>query len=523
MSAIGPLQGQERLNKASQIRISAAREQAIEPIVAHPCNSDELLMSKAGNYSKGLPHNPLGEVDPSAYTALIKALSSGNPHDYESIPLGGGQVKLTNPQNAMAYSLEGQDSHNYSIPAAFSLASEKEAAEMAELYWMALTRDVPFSDYPSHPLTLQAVDDLRRFSLFTDITPQTLFRAPAHGNSDGLYVTQFLLKDLPYGAKKVQQSIEYPEANFDYLTDYEEWLSIQRGLEPQVKENKFIPVVPGDDGTRFLYNGRGIGQWVHLDWPYQATLNAALILLSFGNDAIDGNNPYMISTTQKGFNTFGGPHILNLISKAADLALKAAWYQKWQVHRRLRPEVFSGRVHNQRRGLANYSIDSRLIDSPVLPLIFEHNRSQNLNRLHKDEGTYLQPQAFPEGSPTHPAYPAGHATFVAAGVTVLKAFFREDFIIPNPMKPIQDGKKLVPYQVGIDGPALTVGGELNKLAANVAIARNIAGVHWRSDGLEGNNLGEAVAISVLKDLRKIYNEDFTGFSLTKFDGSAVTI
>ena len=266
-----------------------------------------------------------------------------------------------------------------------------------------------------------------------------------------------------------------------------------------------------------------MGQWVHQDWPYQSTLNAALILLSFGNEALDGNNPYLVSRTQKGFNTFGGPHILNLVSKAADLALKAAWFQKWQVHRRLRPEVFSGRVHSQKLGLASYGIDSKLIDSPVLPLIFEHNRGQNLNRFSKDEGTYLQPQAYPEGSPTHPAYPAGHATFVAAGVTMLKAFFREDFIIPKPMKPTPDGKDINLYQIGPDGPALTVGGELNKLAANIAIGRNIAGVHWRSDGLEGNKLGEAVAISILEDLRKIYNEDFTGFTFTKFDGSVITI
>jgi membrane-associated phospholipid phosphatase len=249
-----------------------------------------------------------------------------------------------------------------------------------------------------------------------------------------------------------------------------------------------------------------------------------LILLSFGNNAIDGNNPYAVSTTQQGFNTFGGPHILNLISKAADLALKAAWYQKWQVHRRLRPEVFSGRVHNQKLGLANYGIDSKLInDSDVLPLIFDHNRNQNINRFSRNVGTYLQPQAFPEGSPTHPAYPAGHATFIAAGVTMLKAFFREDYLVPDPVKPSADGKELLPYQAGVDGPALTVGGELNKLAANIAIGRNIAGVHWRSDGLEGNNLGEAVAISILRDLRKIYNEDFTGFSITKFDGNMITI
>lgn len=70
---------------------------------------------------------------------------------------------------------------------------------------------------------------------------------------------------------------------------------------------------------------------------------------------------------------------------------------------------------------------------------------------------------------------------------------------------------------------LKVGDELNKLAGNVALGRDTAGVHWRSDGIEGLKLGEQVAISLLRDYRKSFNENFAGFSLTKFDGTTVTI
>ena len=70
---------------------------------------------------------------------------------------------------------------------------------------------------------------------------------------------------------------------------------------------------------------------------------------------------------------------------------------------------------------------------------------------------------------------------------------------------------------------LTVGGELNKLASNVALGRNTAGVHWRSDGTESMLLGEAVAISILRDGKSCYNENFNGFSLTKFDGTTITV
>jgi hypothetical protein len=127
--------------------------------------------------------------------------------------------------------------------------------------------------------------------------------------------------------------------------------------------------------------------------------------------------------------------------------------------------------------------------------------------------------AYPEGCPTHPPYPAGHATIAGACATVLKAFFKESSVIPDPVMANDDGLSLSLYK----GPDLSVGGELNKLAANIALGRDAAGVHWRSDSIEGLKLGEAVAIGIISDLRMTYHEDFPGFSLTKFDGTTITI
>ncbi|MEP6903804.1 MAG: vanadium-dependent haloperoxidase, partial [Actinomycetota bacterium] len=135
-------------------------------------------------------------------------------------------------------------------------------------------------------------------------------------------------------------------------------------------------------------------------------------------------------------------------------------------------------------------------------------------------GNAFLPMAFPEGSPTHPAYGAGHATVAGACVTILKAWFNESFVIQNPVMPDSTEQVLVPYT---GSAALTVGGELNKIASNIALGRNIAGVHWRSDGTESMLLGEALAISILKDQRLAYNEVFNGFSLTKFDGTTITV
>lgn len=136
-----------------------------------------------------------------------------------------------------------------------------------------------------------------------------------------------------------------------------------------------------------------------------------------------------------------------------------------------------------------------------------------LGQVIANFGTALLPQVFPEGSPTHPSYGAGHATVAGACVTILKAWFDESFVLPGPvLVPDAAGTALVP------GPAvdLTVGGELNKLAANIAIGRNAAGVHWRSDYTRSVKLGEEIAIRLLQEQKQTYNENHH-LTLTRFD------
>jgi PAP2 superfamily len=131
------------------------------------------------------------------------------------------------------------------------------------------------------------------------------------------------------------------------------------------------------------------------------------------------------------------------------------------------------------------------------------------------------PQGYTDGCPLHPSYASGHATVAGACVTILKAWFDESYVLPNPVVPGANGTVLLPYS-GFDVGMLTVGSELNKLAANIASARNFAGIHWRTDFTEGAKLGEAVAIGILQEQKATYNEP-SSFSLTKFDGTTVTI
>jgi hypothetical protein len=244
---------------------------------------------------------------------------------------------------------------------------------------------------------------------------------------------------------------------------------------------------------------------VHRDFSYQATLGAALILLKMGAPA-NPANPYHSSHRQIAFATFGGPHVLSLLATAAHAALTACWFQKWNVHRRLRPEEMGGRIANHLGKRASYPIHRSLLDSDALATTLRLRSSALLT------------SSYPEGSPTHPAYPAGHAVIAAAGTTVLKAFFDERFVIPDPVVCSAKGLALKRY----DGPPLTLRGELDKLATNIGLGRCFAGIHWRSDIEEGLRLGEEVAIRVLQEVHLTMHEPFAGFRFHRLSGESAS-
>ncbi len=495
----------DRRWQAYRIRHDAAFAHANSPLSEYPTNGDEdAYPNKIASFTKCLPHTERGEVELTAYAALIKALEIGQPAAFDAIPLGG-RMKFANPLAAYAFELEGYDPHQVPLPAPPAFSSAGTADELIELYWQALTRDVPFAEYETHPLTIAAAEDLSKCSDFQGpkangaVTPTTLFRGNTPGDWIGPYLSQFLWLDVPYGNMTLSQRGRVPIRGNDYITVYPEWLQLQRGLSP-TRANVLDPT------PRYLRNGRDLGEYVHKDFTYQAFLHACLILLAIGAP-LKADQFYRQSRTQSGFITFGPPHVLDTVARVANAALKSAWSHKWLVHRRLRPEAFAGRVHNHLTGAVQYPIHPELLSAAALSAVF------------RASGSYLLPMAYPEGCPPHPAYPAGHAAIAGACVTVLKAFFNEAFVIPNPMVASADGLSLTPY----NGSNLTVGGELNKLAANIALGRNAAGVHWRSDGIEGLKLGEAVTLGVLTDLRATCPEHFTGFILTKFDGTMITV
>jgi hypothetical protein len=494
-----------RIEQCCGIRSAAAAFHKSEPEQAHPVNGDQRLFPNGeASFSKALAHNSRGEPLPESYRRLVRALESGSFGELESVLLGG-HMKLSNPLAQNAFELEGPDSHQLGMAAPPAFSGAEQAGEMAELYWQALTRDIPFSEWTRNEAIagatgdLTAREDFRGPKIGGKVTAQTLFRIDAPGVLDGPYISQFLLAPVPYGDLPMEQRYRAAAPARNFGLRYKDWLALQNGLMAMEE-------IEYESAPRYLSTPRGLAGFAHRDYTFQAFLSAELILSGLGPKALSDTNPYKGSRTQAGFATFGEPHIVDCMARAANASLKAAWFQKWQVHRRIRPEEFAFRVQETLAGRAHY------------PLAADLARSAAVAGIESSTGGLLLPLAYPEGCPIHPSYPAGHAVIAGACGTMLKAFFDEGFEIPNAVTSDEDGAALTPYE-----GTLTVGGELNKLASNMAMARNAAGVHWRSDGVEGIRLGEAVALGMLRDIAGTGAEPFQGFRLTTFDGNRVTV
>ncbi|CDF39041.1 unnamed protein product [Chondrus crispus] len=455
------------------------------------------------------------------------------------------------------------------MPPAPALASPELAMEMTENYWMALLRDVRFSQFAEDADVAAAVESLNatewvrlagegpcsvaeeeRKRLRGPFTAHTVFRGNTKGDCKGPYISQFLLTGsaglgevysgvdgyIQYGAMRMNQRVRVALEGLDYMTTWESWLDVQNGADLRGRELY-------EEGAqfRFICTPRDLATYVHYDALYQAYLNACIIMLN-KKFPFDKGLPFQKDDDidkQQGFALFGPPHILTLCTEVATRALKAIRFQKYNVHRRLRPEAVGGRVerfhHDCEDALfADVKPLYDALDKDLLSRVGSHNGEQNRkedfgNRRCEDysptgsssDSTYLLPMAFPEGSPMHPAYGAGHAAVAGACTTILKAFFDHEHELDFAYVPTPDGSELEDVVDSLE-EKLTVEGELNKVCSNISIGRNWAGVHYFTDYRESIILGEKIALGVLEEQKLTYAEDFS-MTVPLFDGSTVTI
>ena len=367
---------------------------------------------------------------------------------------------------------------------------------------------------------------------------------------------------IQYGTQEISQKTQVHKAGVDHMTRWATWIDVQNGA-----------ALGGDafDDARFITTPRDLATYVHYDQLYQAYLNAAILLLGYQFPFEPGLPEHATDDEARtAFATFGGPHLLALVTEVSSRALKAVRRAKFLRHLRARPEAIGGMISvaasaehaNQLQGATRdkaLAMHDALEASGLLAVITDHNKAQNqgadagqLGWISPD-ANYLLPMAFPEGSPTHGSYGAGHSTVAGACVTVLKAFFdmyeaqdsweerRFTELYSNFLKEQgfeseswkQDVLGVSEAHSGLyagDGDTLrdaestpvTLQGELDKLAANISIGRDMAGVHYYSDYYESLRLGERVAVGMLLEQMLTYPEPVT-MRLTTFDGYRMTI
>lgn len=564
-----------------------------------------------GSFHKSLPHNSFGEVEPAAFADFVD-IANGHQHngdfertargpvlqtaallpnsqgpydplamlpDQQGTPDEGDRPdRLANPQAGRAIERLGPDPSEMELLPAPGVRSLSTAAEMIELMWMAMLRDVPLelmqdSANLSGPLqdlsswfaaAVADAGDPGRLKLPLDlpmdgagklrIDAATLFRMGLRDEEFGPLVSQFFMHDCAFGTQLIVQK-QFPyKAGRDFLTDHGSWLRAQNAAYDSYGHPYPTANDPANDAAyletdaatgkpiyRRIATLRDLARFVHKDALHQAYFNAALLLLGWGA-RIDDGNPYETTyVRQRGFATLGGPHLLTLVSEVASRALKVVWRQKWLVHRRLRPEAYGGLMQMQEDGFCGIRRAYGLPEG-----IFTTRAAQTIRNRPGGAGTWFLPLAFSSGSPVHPAYGAGHATVAGACVTVLKAFFDEQQTILDliarakhprtgaPVRIVQPGGgttnvddgsggfELAGY-LGGDIGRMTVGGELNKLAANVAMGRSMGGVHWRSDNTRSLRLGEQIGAFILAKVTVELKERSPSFSFTSFNGKPTRI
>ena len=535
-AGVNDQQGKE----AFVLRFGTATRQAVPTgSVTHAANKDLAdFPDGLGTYSKGLKQSSPGIAQVESFDQFLKAcgVKAGGPlGDFEKAPIQlGGPTKLNGPRGAFAGQLIGTDSAGFGdsvvpptpallavVPPAPALTSVEYAIELVELYWASLLRDVHFESYPADATAQAAAHELDALNTTNPgkyagpleggkVTPKVLFRGGLNakpgwfeGELVGPYLSQFCVIPTSLGRVPLDQKIRTFVGGQDFMADPGEWFDIQNGAIP-------TEALTYDDVHRYMRNGRDTAAYTQVDQLYQAYLIAFLVGNSLDLPP-NPRSPYATYKNDKPFGTFGGPDVAATLAAVARAAINAVWYQKWRVHLRHRPESAGGVIQLLKTGGLSAADAAKLGNLNIVL----NSGALNLSAL-RNGGSYLLSQAFPEGAPTHPAYPTGHGTVAGACITVLKFFMDGDAQIAFPVMPSADGLTLEPYP----GPGrLTVNGELHKLAHNVSFGHGIhAGIHWRSDTDYSILLGEAVAIQYLEDQMYSYQEDFD-VRIKKIDGT----
>lgn len=159
----------------------------------------------------------------------------------------------------------------------------------------------------------------------------------------------------------------------------------------------------------------------------------------------------------KGFYSGGEPFFVNVNQKVQERLFQHTRRQKYQTNR-IRPEELAGRIE--------FGLPVGVQDDFDLTTFKNHPAVKYSKAKY---GTYLLPQAYPEGSPAHPDYTQGHTALCIAGITTLKRFYDTGFVIDDLVLingiPTKQGK-------------ITVNEALDRVCLMIGMSRVMNGVHF---------------------------------------------
>lgn len=493
------------------------------------------------------------------YQQLVTAINANFPKQapFNAVSRVPNSGKFVNPQAGNMLTLEGVPNNLIPLPLFPLLSTPQAAALIIELYLQAICRSVFFADYGTGvgtdadllhggSITANAAAILTALGpAYTGptiggvVTPGLLFKIAGFDALVGPYVSQFLYLSVPIEFQPTRQFLPLVDiaSPKEFGVSFADFIAIQDGLTP-------APYPPNNfSGTRYIVDGRDLTTLVHGDGPGEIYFYTANILLK-NNFPRSPVLPYFNGTmpNEAAFVGMAITDIYGALFGATLECLKHAWAHKWRGDRVLRPDAFGGLVQRvQVTGMNPFNLDQSIFATygtsagPInlLAWVKSYNMIQQTNTVLNPltppaAETFLLSQMYPEGSPVHPSYPAGHAVYSGACITILKAFFNDQAFIKDHVVPVKpdpnNPTQLVPLPAAEGANELTVGGELNKQAYDIAMGRNSAGIHYRVDGLQGILLGEQVALNYLRDHARFYNEqNFIGFELTTFSGQRVRI
>ncbi|MFC4733611.1 bromoperoxidase [Salipiger abyssi] len=420
------------------------------------------------------------------------------------------------------------------------------AAEMAELYALSLVRDLPFSvmqdphcriwiDGTTHFTLHELLCELRSLTWFDEqalpvpgpvetvfssrtvcgeadhrrglrrngdgqLTLRSLFRGVVGHNGEALRLSAFHHTDRD---GEVELEPSEPPAPDAPMSRWLDWIERFSGAALALPGR-------GDEITPGLATPRELVARVQQSHPCRIYYNAVLRLLARGVKF----DPGLQAAGEAA--PVSAQNILSLMAETADRAFDAAMRAHGRTNRLSRPGVFAARL------TALLQQEDPMAGEPsVLRGCAEELSGKAPNLLHwvdrmnrafgRDAGRVpmLLVPPLKSSVPLHRADYAAQAVIAGALSTLLKALF--------------DTRRHARLRmVGSDGSGVDIGTEADRLAADIALARSVAGGYFQAENYLDLRLGEALACHVLRERLEMLGQS-AALGFTDFNGAPVSI